>query len=36
MKNLGWKVYRVRWSQYKKFSEEEKRRIIQDIKDLLN
>lgn len=36
MKNLGWKVYRIRWSDYKKLSKEEKDKIIQQIRELLN
>jgi len=31
----GWKVYRVRWSDYKKMSMNDKREIVNEIKELL-
>ena len=31
----GWKVYRVRWSDYKKMSMDDKRKIVNEIKELL-
>ena len=36
LKNLGWKIYRIRWSTYKQLSFEDKQKIILDIKQLLN
>lgn len=32
---LGWKVIRVRWAEFKSFSVEKQKQIIQDIKNLL-
>lgn len=33
--DAGWTVFRIRWSEYKKMNEEEKRNIIEEIKKLL-
>ena len=33
---LGWKIKRIRWSDYQKLNFEEKRFVIDSIKELLN
>jgi len=35
LSGLGWRVYRVRWSEYQKKSYEDKNKVVQEIKDLL-
>ena len=35
LENLGWTVFRIRWSEFKKYSENEKAQIIHTIKSLL-
>ena len=34
LSNLGWTTYRIRWSEYKKLSLNERKIIINDIKSL--
>lgn len=34
LKNLGWKIYRIRWSEYKKLTLSDKSKIINEIKSL--
>lgn len=36
LENLGWKVYRIRWSEYQRMTDADKHNIILDIKQLLN
>ena len=35
LENLGWTVFRIRWSEFKKYSENEKAQLIHTIKSLL-
>ncbi len=35
LNSLGWTIYRIRWSEFKKYSEEQKAHIIHTIKNLL-
>lgn len=32
---IGWTIYRIRWSEYKKKTFEDKQKVIQEIKDLM-
>ena len=36
LKNLGWKVFRIRWANYQKLSLNEKRKIVEQIVKLLD
>lgn len=33
--SLGWRVYRIRWSEYQKLSFEKRKQIIQEIRDII-
>lgn len=35
LENLGWKIFRIRWSEFKKYSEVEKFELLATIKELL-
>jgi very-short-patch-repair endonuclease len=35
LESLGWKVYRIRWSEYQKKTFEEKHKVVQHLKSLL-
>lgn len=36
LESLGWTVFRIRWSEFKKYSDDEKTQIIHKIKSLIN
>ena len=36
LKNLGWKVFRIRWANYQKLNLNEKRKIVEQIVELLD
>lgn len=36
LEDLGWIVYRVRWSEYQTMNDEERRKVVSEIKSLLN
>lgn len=36
LETLGWKVFRIKWSNYQKLSYEDKAKVIDDIRELLN
>lgn len=36
LEKLGWTIYRIRWSHYKKLSDDEKKVIIKQIKDMVD
>lgn len=36
LESLGWTVIRIRWSNYQKLTLEEKKKLINDIKELMH
>ena len=36
LEDLGWTIYRVRWSEYQTMHDEERRKVVSEIKSLLN
>jgi very-short-patch-repair endonuclease len=36
LEDLGWKIYRIRWSEYQTMDSENRRKVVSEIKSLLN